>query len=354
VTATEPGTGPAVHDGLAHLALLEVHEGRLHRAERYARESLTAADRAGLPLAARVGAARAALAAVAWYRNDLPAVGEHLGRAAAATSSRYDPPTATAVALLRARVAQGQRDWRRALAATESARAGSHRWRIPTEVKDLIDATAIETHLGLGDIGSARRCLDAMSDGPVRTLALGQLQVLAGQPGDARAVLSMLSRQNAPPATLLPATLALGRIAVAEGDLSAALKALREALELARAEQLRRPFVAAGAWVRQLLRRHPDLLAEHGWLTPRTHRPRPENRTAPVVEPLTARESDVLRRLTEALSTEDIAAALYLSVNTVKTHLKSIYRKLGTSDRSATARRARELNLVGPPGRGDR
>jgi Response regulator containing a CheY-like receiver domain and an HTH DNA-binding domain len=58
---------------------------------------------------------------------------------------------------------------------------------------------------------------------------------------------------------------------------------------------------------------------------------------------------DVLRRLSEALSTEDIAAALYLSVNTVKTHLKSIYRKLGTSGRSATARRARELHLLEPP-----
>ena len=44
--------------------------------------------------------------------------------------------------------------------------------------------------------------------------------------------------------------------------------------------------------------------------------------------------------------TEDIANALYLSVNTVKTHLKSIYRKLGTSGRSATARRARELKLL--------
>ena len=39
-----------------------------------------------------------------------------------------------------------------------------------------------------------------------------------------------------------------------------------------------------------------------------------------------------------------------MSVNTVKTHLKSIYRKLGTNSRSATARRARELNLVGNAG----
>jgi LuxR family maltose regulon positive regulatory protein len=65
-----------------------------------------------------------------------------------------------------------------------------------------------------------------------------------------------------------------------------------------------------------------------------------------VVEPLTTREIQVLHRLARALSTDDIANELYLSVNTVKTHLKSIYRKLGTSGRSATARRARELNLI--------
>jgi LuxR family maltose regulon positive regulatory protein len=65
-----------------------------------------------------------------------------------------------------------------------------------------------------------------------------------------------------------------------------------------------------------------------------------------IPEPLTERETEVLQRLAQALSTEDIADALYLSVNTVKTHLKSIYRKLGTTGRSAAARRARELNLL--------
>ena len=58
-----------------------------------------------------------------------------------------------------------------------------------------------------------------------------------------------------------------------------------------------------------------------------------------------ARATDPLGRLADALSTEDIANALYLSVNTVKAHRKSIYRKLGTSGRSAVAQRARELNL---------
>ncbi|WP_427167799.1 LuxR C-terminal-related transcriptional regulator [Streptomyces sp. C1-1] len=66
----------------------------------------------------------------------------------------------------------------------------------------------------------------------------------------------------------------------------------------------------------------------------------------PPVAPLSTREHDVLRRLAEMMTTEEIAAELYLSVNTVKTHLKSVYRKLAVSRRSAAVRRARELELL--------
>ena len=46
------------------------------------------------------------------------------------------------------------------------------------------------------------------------------------------------------------------------------------------------------------------------------------------------------------MSTEEIAADLYVSVNTVKTHLKSVYRKLSVSRRNEAVRRARELGLL--------
>jgi LuxR family maltose regulon positive regulatory protein len=71
--------------------------------------------------------------------------------------------------------------------------------------------------------------------------------------------------------------------------------------------------------------------------------------SAEAVERLTDRELTVLRYLPTMMSNSEIAAEMYFSVNTVKTHLKNIYRKLGTSGRSATARRARELNLLPDP-----
>jgi LuxR family maltose regulon positive regulatory protein len=63
---------------------------------------------------------------------------------------------------------------------------------------------------------------------------------------------------------------------------------------------------------------------------------------------LSEREEAVLRYLPTMMSNQEIAAELFVSVNTVKTHLKSIYRKLDADDRRGAVRRARNLSLLGP------
>jgi LuxR family maltose regulon positive regulatory protein len=64
------------------------------------------------------------------------------------------------------------------------------------------------------------------------------------------------------------------------------------------------------------------------------------------VERLTDRELTVLRLLPTMMSNSEIAADLFFSVNTVKTHLKSIYRKLEVGRRRDAVQRARDLNLI--------
>jgi LuxR family maltose regulon positive regulatory protein len=63
-------------------------------------------------------------------------------------------------------------------------------------------------------------------------------------------------------------------------------------------------------------------------------------------EPLTGRELDVLRLLPSALSIQEIAAELYLTGNTVKTHARSIYRKLGAHSRADAVLVARSRSLL--------
>gem|GEM_PF-1139988 len=68
--------------------------------------------------------------------------------------------------------------------------------------------------------------------------------------------------------------------------------------------------------------------------------------TDAVVEQLTERETAVLRYLPTKMSQRDIASALYVSPNTVKTHCAAIYRKLGVGDRKAAVQAARDLGIL--------
>lgn len=70
------------------------------------------------------------------------------------------------------------------------------------------------------------------------------------------------------------------------------------------------------------------------------------NAACPVGEELTAKELEVLRLLATRLSRREIGQRLYVSLNTVKTHQRALYRKLGAEDRTAAVKRARELGLL--------
>ncbi len=66
-----------------------------------------------------------------------------------------------------------------------------------------------------------------------------------------------------------------------------------------------------------------------------------------IVRPLTSKEHEVLGHLADLLTTDEIAATMFVSVNTVRTHVRSILRKLGASRRNEAVRRAWELQLLG-------
>ena len=64
-----------------------------------------------------------------------------------------------------------------------------------------------------------------------------------------------------------------------------------------------------------------------------------------MLESLTERELQVLERLAQFLTTDEIAADLFVSANTVKTHIKSLFLKLAVNRRSDAVRRGRRLGL---------
>jgi LuxR family maltose regulon positive regulatory protein len=66
----------------------------------------------------------------------------------------------------------------------------------------------------------------------------------------------------------------------------------------------------------------------------------------PLIEPLSQRELEVLRLFATELSGPEIARELVIGLSTVRTHTKSIYSKLGVTNRRAAVQRAIELNLI--------
>ena len=130
-------------------------------------------------------------------------------------------------------------------------------------------------------------------------------------------------------------------------DAGAARTSLRSALLLAQPEGFSRTILEQGAAVPVLLEsfsRDGQLAVYADDLATMANRdmgiapPRPSASAAASARQLTAREITVLRYLQSRLTNREIASALFVSENTLKTHLKSIYRKLDVSSRrEATA-----------------
>jgi LuxR family maltose regulon positive regulatory protein len=139
----------------------------------------------------------------------------------------------------------------------------------------------------------------------------------------------------------------------AQGDTSSALVSLERALTLAEPEGYLRIFVDEGPPMAALLKKmkvENRRLKEYvrnllsAFTDKEFHHPTPSPQ--PLIEPLSEREIEVLQLIAEGLTNQEIAARLYLSLNTVKVHTRNIFGKLGIHHRAAAIARARDLGIL--------
>jgi len=134
---------------------------------------------------------------------------------------------------------------------------------------------------------------------------------------------------------------------VDDGD--EALKLAAGAVELAAGQGMLQTVASEGHEVVELVE-HAAWSAPAEWLERLRRAPVSTTHAATpgfdLVDPLTERELDVLRFLPSRLTIREIADELFVSVNTLKFHLRMIYRKLGVRSRAEAAARARELSLT--------
>jgi LuxR family maltose regulon positive regulatory protein len=191
---------------------------------------------------------------------------------------------------------------------------------------------------------------------PEAAVTLAHAWVAAGDGDNARRALApvLAAHKGVPEWVRVQACLVDARLSYHSGDRMRGRRSLGCALRLAEREQLRLPFAIERSWIGPVLQRDPELAGAHRDLlrSAGCHGSLPAatpalNETAnPVVEPLTEREREVLRQVSVMLTTAEIASELYISTNTVKSHIKNICHKLAATHRGEAVRRARQLRLI--------
>ncbi|MBI4936528.1 MAG: AAA family ATPase [Actinobacteria bacterium] len=212
----------------------------------------------------------------------------------------------------------------------------------PAPMQRLLDPLLVRALVAAGRIGEAAEVATAMLPGPDRTIAEASVQLASRQYAQ---VLSALQRTDGWTSRATVEALVLCAMAATGDD---ADRFLRAAIDLAMPLGLVSPFLQRGDDLDRILRRLP---AEHRSFVDRWSpaTAAPSQPIPGIVEPLTPRERELLALLPTHLSNAAIGERLYVSVNTVKTNLRSVYRKLGTASRAETVAMARRVGLL-PPG----
>ncbi|AWT41117.1 helix-turn-helix transcriptional regulator [Streptomyces actuosus] len=346
VTGDQGGASTAVprQESLVHLALIDYLDGWPDKAQRHVSAARAESERFSLPEHADSGLGGVVMAAVAVERDELERARTLLDQTPAGETP--DPVTAAGRSLVTARLLLAEGKARAALAAAATDVPADFASPWAEEHTALVTASA---HLAEGRPEAAADVLrELRTEQPACAVGMARAHLAAGDPSTALGVLdAMPGAQHVGPAVRVRATLVRAQAAHADGDEATARRLLTDALLAGRRDRLRRPFREAGAWITPLLARTPLRELAAGWLTPGEAAPGAGAEPAPVlVEPLSEREHDVLVRLARMMSTEEIAADLFVSVNTVKTHVKNLHRKLAVNRRTDAVRQARRLGLL--------
>lgn len=215
-----------------------------------------------------------------------------------------------------------------------------------------VTATSAHLHLLVGETDRAEALVRVMPTGTRRQLAAARLSIATKRPEDAVGILDDVETHQWPRYELEVALLR-AQAAHALGQSAGEVESLIEpALTIADEHRFVRSLLVGGDplddALRRVLRRAPNgshrhELGQH--LHARVPLPKTADHAGAPFSPST-RELEILRYLATGLSNREIAAQLYISLNTMKTHVRSLYRRLGASSRSQAVAAGRARGLL--------
>jgi len=347
----DSGAGNPVVDSVkmpGHASVIAVLSGDLVTGERLASQSESAADQLGVPVWA-FARAEAVLASIeiAIEADELDRAEERADRLFRILDHEYRPWMAMAGQLIQARLASTRGDDAEVASRLEKARR-----TMPTATPPVVaQIDRVELRHALARRASnVETLLARLPPSPESDLLAARVRLASGDDAGARTVLT-----RAPAGATQRWRIEhgiLSALALASSDMDLAHRELHAALTLAEAGGFQDSIVKEGPRLWTLLESLPTsgalgvyvsrLLDIAGGIVPVPRVPNQDR----LIEPLSDRELTVLRYLTSRLDATEIADALYISVNTVRSHIKAIYRKLGVATRADAVRQGQSLGLI--------
>jgi LuxR family transcriptional regulator, maltose regulon positive regulatory protein len=323
------------------------------------RQAVTLAERHGLEHQPILAPALGAVAGMAIWTGEFDEAERWLRRGWEVAQEHVDPATAVLLHVDTGMLHAGRGEHRSALEAFVAAQQAQS---LLTGVHALAPRitgwlAAMQARLGMTD--EARATLSGFTTEPERMGAIGNARAaISMAEGDPAAALEALRDVRAgvgPAFTLVEAHLRAGMAHLSLGDRVAAAAAAEEALAAAEPDRLIFPFaLTEAAELLDVLPRHETahaaLLADIVDVLRGTSAPPTEPARLSQQHELSPSELRVLRYLPTNMTRPEIARELYVSVNTVNTHIRNIYAKLGARGRSSAVQRARDLRLLSSGG----
>jgi ATP/maltotriose-dependent transcriptional regulator MalT len=331
------------------VAEIQMAQGRLHDAQATYDEAarVAATSPGGTPRGAsdiHVGRAQLAL-----ERGDLDTARDHLVTARALGEEHGLPPYAYRSRLVAALIAEAEGDLAGALALVTQAQQ-VYLGDFSPNVRPL-PALAARLRIRLHDLAGAEQWARAHDVSAAQELSylrefehvtLAEAMLARGTTSADPALLletdGLLERlldaatDGGRNATVIEVLVLQAATAQARGDASASLELLDRAVRLAGPEGQMRAFTRSGV--------------SPGTDVPASAAPQEPTPSSSLPDPLSARELEVLRLLATELDGPEIARRLFVSLNTLRTHTKNIYAKLGVNSRRAAVRRGGDLGLL--------
>ncbi len=333
---------------LGSLALVEAWSGNTERAETLADEALAIAQSVGFLTHPSTADAYLAITLAALERGEprRAAISLHEGTLRAEANRRTQLSWVAQLGLALLRAAEGELNQSAAVLTSPHRPAGPP----PPIVDERLQALEMQLLRLRGYHEEASRASEQASSDPAIVRAEQVAVALtSGQPERARKLLDFGPSSPEPdnPAAELRLEIQRAWLSSADGSAETMQAHLLRALELGARHSLVEIFVQAGPTILQLvagLRGVPNAFREA--VLERSRQLGSPSSGDQLVDPLTDRELEILSYLPTRLTNSEMAQRCYVSVNTIKTHMTHIYRKLDVANRNGAIRRAREMGLL--------